>query len=412
MIVAFTLPAMAHVKPMMPLLSGLMARQQNVVCFGHEKFEHIIRSSGAAFMPYPDIAYDIDAPDFNLIKMGADLISASETITSKLLPEIAALSPRLILQDFMAPWASRIGTALGIPRIHTFATLVFNPATERLMRREDGVAKLARDVLCGSPALVRAKIGTKFALSLREAFGLERSWRRLAPPVCEIVFSLEELQSGDPRGDVPRHYIGHPFQEDRAFQEDCDRERPTLQDYALITFGTLSNTDTARFEAAMRGTLQAGLSAIAVCGGKVDMPHLVRTAQALEAAHPRRKALVVQRVPEMEPWIQGAEAVIHHAGMATAWESIRFCKPALFIPANADQMVFADQLERNGLGVRLPRGRERDADAIAHALTAARKLDYPCERFRRRRVQAGGAAAGVGIILAELAAAKSGEARA
>ena len=114
----------------------------------------------------------------------------------------------------------------------------------------------------------------------------------------------------------------------------------------------------------------------------------------------------------MEPWIQGAEAVIHHAGMATAWESIRYCKPALFIPTNADQMVFADQLQRNGLGVRLPRGRERDADAIAHALTAARKLDYPCERFRQRRVQAGGAAAGVDIILAALDASKSGEARA
>jgi UDP:flavonoid glycosyltransferase YjiC (YdhE family) len=406
MIVAFTLPAMAHVKPMMPLLSGLVARQQNVVCYGHMKFEHIIRSSGAAFAPYPGIDYDIDAPDFNLIKMGADLISASQTITSKLLPEIAALSPRLILQDFMAPWASRIGTTLGVPRIHTFATLVFNPATERLMRREDGFVKLARDVFFGSPALVRAMIGSRFALSLREAFGLERSWRRLAPPVCEIVFSLEELQSGDPQGDVPRHYIGHPFQEDR------EHERMPMQDYALITFGTLSNTDTARFEAAMRGAFQAGLSAVAVCGGKVDMPHLVRTAQALETAHPQREALVVERVPEMEPWIKGAEAVIHHAGMATAWESIRHCKPALFIPANADQMVFADQLERNGLGVRLPRGRERDADAIAHALTGARKLDYPCERFRQRRAQAGGAAAGVGIILAALDAAKSGEARA
>ena len=112
MIVAFTLPAMAHVKPMMPLLSGLVDRRHEVVCYGHRKFEDTIRASGATFAPYPDIAYDVEAPDFNLVRMAADLIDAAETIHARLLPEVAAMSPRLILQDFMAPWASRIGTAL------------------------------------------------------------------------------------------------------------------------------------------------------------------------------------------------------------------------------------------------------------------------------------------------------------
>lgn len=393
MIVAFTLPAMAHVKPMMPLLSGLVDTQRPVVCFGHGKFENLIRASGAQFLPYPEIAYDIDAPDFNLIRMGADLMRAAETFTPMLLPEVAAMSPRLILQDFMAPWASRIGTALGIPRIHTIPTLVFNPATERQMRTEDGGMKLARDVLRGAPSLVRELIRSRYALSIREVFGLERSWKRLAPPLCEMVFSIEELQAGDPRGDVPRHYIGHPFSEGRAY------EKPAIAPYALITFGTLSNTDTGRFEAAMRGALEAGLSAVAVCGGKVNLRHLECVAKALEAAYPELKAEVMDRVPEIEPWLLGADAVIHHAGMATAWETIRYCKPALFVPVNADQMVFANLLERNGLGLRLPRGRELDARAIARALLALRHRDYPCDRFRQRLAQAGGAPAGIAIIL-------------
>lgn len=144
MIVAFTLPAMAHVKPMLPLLSGLVDRRHDVVCYGHPNFESAIRSSGACYAAYPDIAYDVEAPDFNLVRMAADLIDAAETIHARLLPEVAALSPRLILQDFMAPWASRIGTALAVPRIHTIATLVFNATTQRRMRREEGIAKLAR----------------------------------------------------------------------------------------------------------------------------------------------------------------------------------------------------------------------------------------------------------------------------
>ncbi len=400
MIVAFTLPAMGHVKPMMPLLSGLVGRGQKVVCFGHTTFEHTIRSTGADFSPYPDIDYDFDAPDFNLVKMAADLMHASQTIHSRLLPEIAALAPRLILQDFMALWASRIGTALAIPRIHTIPTLVFNAATQRQMRKEDGVVKLAGDVLRATPALIREKISSRFAVSVREAFGVERSWRNLAPPLCELVFCIEALQVGDPRGDVPRHYIGPTFAERRA-------TRPLAsKGYALITFGTLSNNETGRFEAAIRGAFLTGYSVVAQCGAKVDRRHLERVATSLETAHPGQTATILDSVPDLEHLIEGAGVVIHHAGMATTWETVRHCKPALFIPTIADQKVLASQLERDGFGVRLPPGRACDPGAIALALESVRTRDYPWAKIQQLLAQAGGAPAGVKIILDALEASR------
>lgn len=393
MIAAFTLPAMGHVKPMMPLLAGLVARGQTVVCFGHTKFETVIRATGADFRPYPEIDYDVDRPDFNLVRMAADLIAASETINTKLLPEIASLAPQLILQDFMAVWASRIGTSLAIPRIHTVPTLVFNPATQRRMQWEDGVVKLARDVARGTPALVRAMIRSRFAVSVREAFGVERSWRRLAPPLCELVFCIEALQVGNPHGDVPRHYLGPTYAERR------DAEPPTARGHALITFGTLSNNETGRFEAAMRGAFLAGHSVVAQCGGKVDLPHLQRVATTLQAAHPGQTATIIDSVPDLERLIVGADVVIHHAGMATTWEAVRHSKPALFIPTIADQKVLASQLERNGFGVRLAAGREYDADAIAHTLETVRARNYPWPKIQAWLAQAGGAAVGVQVIL-------------
>jgi len=396
MIVAFTTPAMGHTKPMLPLLSGLVGKGQKIVCFGHKAFESTIRSTGAQFLPYPHIDYDIDAPDFNLLQMGADLIRASQTIHAKLLREVAALSPRLILQDFMAFWASRIGTALGIPRIHTIPTLVFNPATQRRMRREDGVAKLAKDILYGTPALLREMVGLRFAASLQEVYGVERSWRRLAPPLCELVFCLRELQVGDPSGDVPRHYIGPTINEGRRF------EPPASRGYALITFGTLSNNDTRRFEAAIRGAFLAGFSVVAQCGGKVDRQHLETVARALEVAHPGQKATVLDSVSDLEALIVGADVVIHHAGMATTWETVRFSRPALFIPTIADQKVLASQLEEQGFGVRLPRGRELDARAIAGALETVKSRDYPWARIHDLLAKAGGAPAGVNVIMQAL----------
>lgn len=393
MIVAFTLPVMGHVKPMMPLLSGLVECGQKVVCFGDNKFEAIIRSSGADFCAYPEIAYDTDAPDFNLVKMAADLIHTSETIYTKLLPEIEAMAPQLILQDFMALWASRIGTELGIPRVHTIPTLVFNTATERQMRREDGVAKLAGDILKGLPALIRAKVKSGFAVSVREAFGLERSWRNLTPPQCELVFCIEAVQVGDPYGDVARHYIGPTWKDRKADLSGVS------QGYALITFGTLSNSETERFEAAMRGAVLAGYSAVVQCGAKVDRAHLDGVAGSLETEYPDQTVTILESVPDLETLIVAADIVIHHAGMATTWEVVRHCKPALFIPTIADQKVFASQLERHGLGKRLPSGNECDAHAIALALEAIQARDRSWVKIQELLQQAGGAPAGVKVIL-------------
>jgi MGT family glycosyltransferase len=394
MIVVFTMPAMGHVKPMMPILSGLVEAGQRVVCFGHTAFEPMIRATGAAFHAYPDVRYDIEAPDFNQVQMGADLIRAAHIIHPALLPQVAALSPRLILQDFMSLWGSCIGTALRVRRIHTIPTIVINPEAERQMRREDGARKLAGNVLRGAPALLKAMIKTKFAVSVREAYGLQYSWKKLAPPVQELVLSLKEVQVGPLEGDVPRFYIGPTVDECRGLDP-----APFPSGYALITFGTLSNTRTERFEAAIRGAFLAGLSVVALCGRKVDLARLRALAAAHEDAHPGQWARVIERVPDMETLIQGAEVVVHHAGMATTWEAVRFRKPALFIPTISDQKVLASQLEALGIGVRLPSGRELDATAIASALKRVRALACPWERVETLLAEAGGAKRGVSLIL-------------
>jgi MGT family glycosyltransferase len=397
MIVVFTTPAMGHVKPMMPLLSGLIDQGQRVVCFGHRAFEPAIRATGADFSPYPDVCYNIEAPDFNPVQMGADLIRAAHTIYPVLLPQVAALSPRLILQDFMSLWGSRIGTALGVPRIHTIPTIVLNRQAERQMRREDGLSKLAADVVRGTPSLLNAMIRTRFAVTIREAYGLENSWNRLAPPAQELVFSLKEVQVGHPEGDVPRFYIGPTVNERRSLDP-----APFPPGYALITFGTLSNNQTERFEAAIRGAFLAGLSVVAQCGRKVDLAHLRERARSLEDAHPGQWARVIESVPDMETLILGAGIVIHHAGMATTWETARFRKPALFIPTIADQKVLASRLEALGIGLRLPRGREFDAAAIAMSLKRVQAQACPWDKVEARLAAAGGAKRGVSLILEAL----------
>jgi MGT family glycosyltransferase len=394
MIVVFTTPAMGHTKPMMPLLSGLIGEGQRVVCFGHEAFEPMIRATGAEFRTYPHVSYDIEAPNFNPVQMGADLIHATHTIHPALLPQVAALSPRLILQDFMALWGSCIGTALGVPRIHTIPTIVLNREAERQMRREDGLRKLAGDVVRGTPSLLNALIRTKFAVSVREAYGLENSWNKLAPPVQELVFSLKEIQVGHPEGDVPRFYIGPTVDERRPLDP-----APFPPGYALITFGTLSNNQTERFEAAITGAFLAGLSVVAVCGRKVDLARLRKLACSLKDAYPGQRARVIENVPDMETLVQAAEIVIHHAGMATTWETARFRKRALFIPTIADQKVLASQLEALGIGLRLPRGREFDARAIAMELKRVQALACPWNKVEALLAKAGGAKRGVSLIL-------------
>jgi MGT family glycosyltransferase len=391
-IAVFTTPAMGHTKPMLPLLGGLSSAGFSTTCFGHRAFEDAIRKTGARFEPYPEVKYDIEAPDFNHAQMAADLISAAAIITPALLKRVADLKPDLIVQDFMALWGSQIGTALNIPRLHTIPTIVLNRAAQRMMRREDGVAKFLRDLFTGGPALLRALMRTGFATTPREAFALDGAWRKLQRPIGEIVFSIEAVQVGEMRGSVPRHYIGPTIEPIRHFHPGPETG------YALITFGTLSNTETGRFEAAIRGAFDAGYAVVAQCGGKINRTRLEELGRSLMAAQPRRFVRIVERVPDMEELITGAAIVIHHAGMATTWETVRFRKPALFIPTISDQKVLSSQLERIGLGLRLAPGREYDASAIRAGVEAASALAYDWDRIHALLAEAGGAPAGVRVV--------------
>ena len=384
---------MGHVKPMLPLLEGLAGAGLRVVCYGHGDFEAVIASTGATFAPYPSVDYDIHAPDFNLVRMAADLIDASQVIHPALLDEVRDLHPALIVQDFMALWGSRIGTALAVPRVHTVPTLVFNAATRRRMRQEDGMAKLLRDAAQGIVPLARATIDSRFGVSIGEAFGLDGSWRRLAPPVCEIVFCLDHLQPGRPKGRVARHYVGPSFRSGGPNVASTD-----MKGHALVTFGTLSNNETARFAAAIEGACEAGYSVIGQCGDKVDRTRLEGLARTLEARHPGRTVRVLGSVPDLETLIAGAAVVIHHAGMATTWETVRHSTPALFIPTIADQKVLAGELERNGYGLRLTSGSECDPAAISQGLRRLRGRVPRWDAIHRRIARAGGAERGVAVI--------------
>jgi UDP:flavonoid glycosyltransferase YjiC (YdhE family) len=377
---------------MLPLLGGLCSAGVQTTCFGHRAFEAVIRRTGASFEPYPEVDYDISAPDFGHAQMAADLINAAEIIRPALKPRVSDLKPRLIVQDFMALWASQIGTDLNIPRLHTVPTIVLSPTAQRMMRREDGVAKLLRDVVTGGPALLGAHLRSGFATTPKEAFALDGAWRKLQPPVGEIIFSIEEVQVGETKGSVRRHYIGPTIEPSRRFQPESD------MGYALITFGTLSNTQTGRFEAAIRGTFEAGYSVVAQCGSKVDLNKLEKLGQSLMAAKPKQFVRIVNSVPDMEKLIVGAVVVIHHAGMATTWETVQFRKPALFIPTISDQKVFASQLERIGLGLRLAPGREYDVRAIKAGVEGARALPYDWDRIHALLAKAGGAPAGIMVV--------------
>jgi MGT family glycosyltransferase len=393
MIVTFTTPAMGHLKPMLPVLRGLVGRDRRIVCYGHASFEGVIAATGAEFRPYPAIRYDVDRPDFNLVRMAADIVDASGIIIGELLPEVASLAPRLILQDSLALWGGRIGTALGVPRVHTVTTILFDRATVRAMCSEDGPSKLARDVATGFIPLARALTKARFAVTPAEAFGLPGSWRRLAPPVREIVLNLPEVQGGDPGDAVPRTFVGPPL------DDAANRPSGYPPGYVLVTFGSLSNTMTARFEAAMRGALAAGLPAVVLCGGKVDVGRLRAVAADLGAAKPGHWAEVVERVPKIEPVIRDAAAVVNHAGTGSAWEAAFFRKPALYIPTIADQMVFASRLERLGIGRRLPRGSETEPAAIAEALKGVMALRPDWDAHEALRARAGGAERAIDIIL-------------
>lgn len=119
-------------------------------------------------------------------------------------------------------------------------------------------------------------------------------------------------------------------------------DRPTI----YVTLGTVSNTDTAIFRAALDGLADEPLNVVLTVGSNNDPA----------AFAPVPENARIERFVEQRALLPHCTAVIHHAGSGTMFGALAHGLPQVAIPQGADNFVNAEVLARSGCAIELSPG--------------------------------------------------------
>lgn len=339
-IVVFTLSALGHVHPTLPIISELVRRGHRVVYYCGEAVRGKIEAVGAEFRSIPwDFTPVERAQQPRLSTYALEQARCADALLPQLLAEVEELAPVCALVDFMCLWGRIVARTLGLPLVNICS----------------GFA-LGRGVLPPRPMLMALDVGPAPVPGGREVLELRRMTRQLAKRYrvnpLQTQFDLLSMDGDDvlvctARAFQPQaegfsdrfQFIGSSFAsrpgEDTVVLPTLD-ERPLV----YVSLGTVFNRKLDFFrqciDAFADGRYQVILSV-----GEATNPQALGPLPAHVHAH--------SYVPQLEVLARTA-VFISHAGMNSVSEAIAQTVPVVAVPQAADQFTIAQRVAALGVG--------------------------------------------------------------
>ncbi|MFB9991545.1 macrolide family glycosyltransferase [Deinococcus oregonensis] len=339
-IVVFTLSALGHVHPTLPIVTELVGRGHRVVYYCGEDVRGKIEAAGAEFRPVPwDFKPVERAQQPRLSAYALDQARCAAALLPQLLAEVEALAPACTLVDFMCLWGRIVARTLNLPMVNICS----------------GFA-LGHGVLPPRPMLMALDIGPAPVPGGREVLELRRLTGQLAKRYqvkpLQTQFDLLSMDGDDvlvctARAFQPRaggfpdrfHFIGPSF---APRQGEDAVALPTLDDRPLVyvSLGTVFNRKHDFFRQCIDAFADGRYQVILSVGEATD-PRALGPLPAHVHAH--------SYVPQLEVLTRTA-VFISHAGMNSVSEAISQEVPVVAAPQAADQFTIAQRVAALGVG--------------------------------------------------------------
>jgi UDP:flavonoid glycosyltransferase YjiC (YdhE family) len=325
-VLVVTTPGEGHVRPLLPLISSLVAGGDEVVMAAGEDAAGFVAGSGAAFSTVGHgegewfstlVGRTRGAPGDGL---------APERIHHYFLPRVFAeigaddmiedlvalgnqFEPDVILFETCAFAAPLLGDLLGVPSVHH----LFGPILD------DEVMELVDDAI--SP------LWRSFG---RRSPGFAGAYRDLTIEICPASLVLDQVVHGE------RLFLrpAPPPMEVRTVPE-----RPLV--YA--TLGTVMNTASEVFRDILSGLSDEALDVVVTVGRDRDPADL----------DPVPANARVERFIPQATLLPRCTVVVHHGGSGTTMGCFTHGVPQVVIPQGADNFINAAMVERVGAGLTL-----------------------------------------------------------
>lgn len=338
-----TLPAISHLRPMLPLARTLRSRGHAVAVAASERMREQVVREGLGFfavgLPWLESEAAHQFPELREMSLDqqglwwvTDIFAdrAARPTATDLAPALASWSPDLVVRDVWDFGAWAAAEAAGIP------TAVVGLAMHQPVA---SVEEFLGDRLAG----LRTHVGSDPDAPFDSLYAgpyvdlLPATWQYAMPP------NRVPLRPVEIRRPVP------------AAPELCaDLPHDTS---ILVTFGTVFNHVPGVFETVIDALADEPVNVLVTTGLDRDPAELA----------PLPPNVVARRFVVHDELLPHLDAVVCHAGLGTTMGALAHDLPVVAVPLSADQPVHALRCSELGAGVTVPHA-DVTADAVASAV--------------------------------------------
>jgi MGT family glycosyltransferase len=334
-IVFFSINAVGHTNPTLPLVKELVSRGHEVWYYSFENFKDKIESTGAKYIQCDEYLPPLSekestkiGKDFTLlINMSVDTAIAMDTQVTK---DLTAFKPDCIVSDSVCTWGKLFAKKLNVPYVCSTTTFAFNQHTAKLLKQ--GFSEMLY-MIKGMPKMVK-----KLQELKPLGYNIDRPQEVFSNDndTNTIVYTSKEFQPMADTFSDKYAFIGTSI-----FEPTHHLEESTLKT-VYISLGTVLNDNISFYRECILALKSSDLRVIVSTGKDTDI-------STLDIPND----FIVKESVDQLAVLEVADCFITHSGMNSVSESLYYGVPMVMYPQHSEELAITNRAIELGAGVKL-----------------------------------------------------------
>lgn len=347
-IAVFSIPAHGHTNPMLPVVSELVKRGNEVRFYSFNEFGEKIKASGAKFISCDEFLGQLTEKEEKSLKkvstteMSIQDLRITVNMNDFLEKEFTEFRPDVVYTDSVCFWGKLNAMKHNVPMVVSTSTFAFNQLSSQYMKNSP--AEMA-DMIFGLPKISKElKKLEPYGYRVKNVLSLVQSDN----DTDSVVYATKRFQPYSEAFSEHYAFVGPSVYSKKLPEKK--KERPLV----YISMGTVINDRPDFYINCIAALKDMQVDVIISCGNAVSAESLGDIPKNI-SVHPYVNQLDV---------LAKADVFITHCGMNSVSESLYMAAPMVLYPQTGEQFAVARRASELNAGVMLK-------DDSAHGISKA-----------------------------------------
>ena len=349
-IAVFSIPAHGHTNPMLPVVSELVKRGNEVRFYSFNQFEEKIKASGAEFISCDEFLGQLTEKEENNLKkvstteMSIQDLRITVNMNDFLGKEFSEFRPDVVYTDSVCFWGKLNAMKHKVPMVVSTSTFAFNQLSSQYMKNSP--AELA-DMIFGLPKISKElKKLEPYGYKVKGVLSLVQSDNN----TDSVVYTTKKLQPYSES--FSEHYA---FVGPSVYSKKLPEKNPN-HPLVYISMGTVINDRPDFYRNCIAALKDMNADVIISCGNAINTDSLGDIPKNI-SVYPYVNQLDV---------LAKADVFITHCGMNSVSESLYMATPMVLYPQTGEQFAVARRAAELNAGLML---KDDSAEGISKAVS-------------------------------------------